>query len=313
MVRRSLRRSSRSISGAPSTTVKKTPERAAASRSTRKRAGSPSGASLSRASKRGKEATQDLLSLSHRPKPTKSKSKSNGYRGRDSRIGGSQDARCSDSDADAGAHLAATSLENSEPSSSSSDDDDDEGDDEQSYPDYDGDEKKKKNNKKEYQSSVTEESESSEASSDALSESEFEDDDDDVKKRRKKHQSHNNSNKRSMARNKKPESAQVAPSPSSHVKGSKGSELWRQGVKAGLGPGTEMVIERPRPRDAGNVPYSDATIHPNTMLFLGDLRANNDREWLKSMMQSLYRGFFCLKGSIYLSLMLCRYLIFFCL
>jgi hypothetical protein len=64
--------------------------------------------------------------------------------------------------------------------------------------------------------------------------------------------------------------------------GSKGKELWRQGVSTGLAPGTQVIIKRPKPRTPGKVPYSDITIHPNTMLFLKDLKANNDREWLKS-------------------------------
>jgi hypothetical protein len=64
--------------------------------------------------------------------------------------------------------------------------------------------------------------------------------------------------------------------------GSKGKELWRQGVSTGLAPGTQVIIKKPKPRTPGKVPYSDITIHPNTMLFLKDLKANNDREWLKS-------------------------------
>jgi hypothetical protein len=60
------------------------------------------------------------------------------------------------------------------------------------------------------------------------------------------------------------------------------SDLWRPGVKTGLGPGTQVVIQKPKARDAGSTPYTDERIHPNTMLFLKDLAANNDREWLKS-------------------------------
>ena len=60
-----------------------------------------------------------------------------------------------------------------------------------------------------------------------------------------------------------------------------GKELWRQGVKAGLGPGNQIVIKKPKARDAGNTPYREDTIHPNTLLFLKDLKKNNDREWLK--------------------------------
>jgi hypothetical protein len=60
-------------------------------------------------------------------------------------------------------------------------------------------------------------------------------------------------------------------------------EVWRQGVKTGMGPGTQVVFKKPRARSPGDTPYTDETIHPNTMLFLEDLAANNDRQWLKSM------------------------------
>lgn len=63
----------------------------------------------------------------------------------------------------------------------------------------------------------------------------------------------------------------------------KGKELWREGVKTGLGPGKQVIIAKPRARPAGKIPYAHNYIHPNTMLFLRDLAANNDREWLKSM------------------------------
>ncbi|KAM5460344.1 hypothetical protein McanMca71_000192 [Microsporum canis] len=62
---------------------------------------------------------------------------------------------------------------------------------------------------------------------------------------------------------------------------SKGNELWREGVKTGLEPGKEVFIKLPTPRDDGGIPYEDGTIHPNTVLFLADLKENNDREWLK--------------------------------
>jgi len=60
-----------------------------------------------------------------------------------------------------------------------------------------------------------------------------------------------------------------------------GGELWREGVKTGLGPGQQVVIKKPKARPAGKVPYSDGSIHPNTLLFLKDLKMNNNREWLK--------------------------------
>ncbi|KAJ4536627.1 hypothetical protein HRR76_004658 [Exophiala dermatitidis] len=58
-------------------------------------------------------------------------------------------------------------------------------------------------------------------------------------------------------------------------------ELWRPGVKTGLGPGKAVFIEKPKPRGDGGIKYVPHKIHPNTMAFLKDLRNNNDREWLK--------------------------------
>lgn len=57
---------------------------------------------------------------------------------------------------------------------------------------------------------------------------------------------------------------------------------WKPGTKTGLGPGKQLVVKRPKARPAGKTPYTDETIHPNTMLFLGELKANNERSWLKS-------------------------------
>jgi uncharacterized protein (TIGR02453 family) len=42
-----------------------------------------------------------------------------------------------------------------------------------------------------------------------------------------------------------------------------------------------VIIKKPKARPAGKIPYTDETIHPNTLLFLQDLKANNNREWLK--------------------------------
>lgn len=61
----------------------------------------------------------------------------------------------------------------------------------------------------------------------------------------------------------------------------KGQELWRTNVKTGAGPGVQVIIDKPKARPAGKIPYQDHTIHENTMLFLKDLAKNNDREWLK--------------------------------
>ncbi|RMZ92277.1 hypothetical protein DV736_g494, partial [Chaetothyriales sp. CBS 134916] len=58
-------------------------------------------------------------------------------------------------------------------------------------------------------------------------------------------------------------------------------DLWREGVKTGLGPGKQVFIEKPKPRGDGGVKYAPDRIHPNTMLFLSELKKNNDRQWLK--------------------------------
>lgn len=63
--------------------------------------------------------------------------------------------------------------------------------------------------------------------------------------------------------------------------GKKGQELWRPGAKVSAAPGEAVFIKLPKAREAGKTPYEDSTIHPNTFLFLKDLKANNDREWLK--------------------------------
>jgi hypothetical protein len=60
----------------------------------------------------------------------------------------------------------------------------------------------------------------------------------------------------------------------------KDKDLWKPGAK--LPPGTQVIIKKPKARGVGDTPYTDETIHPNTMLFLKDLAANNDRAWLKS-------------------------------
>lgn len=58
--------------------------------------------------------------------------------------------------------------------------------------------------------------------------------------------------------------------------------LWKPGAK--LEPGTVLIMKnmKPKAREAGDTPYMDDTIHPNTMLFLEDLTRNNERSWLKS-------------------------------
>jgi hypothetical protein len=76
----------------------------------------------------------------------------------------------------------------------------------------------------------------------------------------------------------------------------KSQDLLKPGVKTGLGPGTQIVIRKPKARVAGDTRYSDDTIHPNTMLFLGDLAANNEREWLKGKSSQIFPLVLCTDG-----------------
>ncbi|KAF4119444.1 Conserved hypothetical protein (DUF2461) [Geosmithia morbida] len=46
-------------------------------------------------------------------------------------------------------------------------------------------------------------------------------------------------------------------------------------------PMKTIIIPLVKLRDTGGVEYTDDRIHDNTLLFLRDLKANNDREWLK--------------------------------
>lgn len=60
-------------------------------------------------------------------------------------------------------------------------------------------------------------------------------------------------------------------------------DLKKKGYKRVKGKGGkwEMVIEMPKAKDDGGIPYEDKRIHPNTLSFLKDLKKNNDREWMK--------------------------------
>ena len=70
--------------------------------------------------------------------------------------------------------------------------------------------------------------------------------------------------------------------------GKDGTDLWRPGVKAGLGPGKAVYIEKPKLREEGSIKYAPGKIHPNTIAFLADLKKNNDREWMKSESKLLF-------------------------
>jgi hypothetical protein len=68
---------------------------------------------------------------------------------------------------------------------------------------------------------------------------------------------------------------------SAHQKQADDKELWKPGAK--LEPGMQLIIKKPKARGAGDIPYNASSIHPNTMLFLKEIKANNDRQWLKCM------------------------------
>ena len=70
--------------------------------------------------------------------------------------------------------------------------------------------------------------------------------------------------------------AAIAPS-----KAGKSQQLWKEGVKVDAEAGQEVFIKLPKARGPGNTPYQDSTLHPNTFLFLADLKQNNERAWLK--------------------------------
>ena len=46
-------------------------------------------------------------------------------------------------------------------------------------------------------------------------------------------------------------------------------------------PPKVTFIPLPKLRDTGGIEYADDRLHPNTLAFLADLKANNKRSWLK--------------------------------
>lgn len=86
-------------------------------------------------------------------------------------------------------------------------------------------------------------------------------------------------------------------SPASRRKQSAAKMAMKEGAKTGYGPGTQVIIKKPKARPAGSTPYKDDTIHPNTLLFLKDLKANNNRPWLKG--EGTTRVTYCLSPCSY--------------
>jgi hypothetical protein len=76
-----------------------------------------------------------------------------------------------------------------------------------------------------------------------------------------------------------PESASDFKAEDSDVAGETG-QMADDGDAGADGP-QSYSIPLPKARDAGDQPYEDGRIHPNTFLFLKDLKVNNNREWLK--------------------------------
>lgn len=84
--------------------------------------------------------------------------------------------------------------------------------------------------------------------------------------------------KKKVKRGRKPKSKQ---SHTEHILVRK-NDLWREGVKTGLGPGKAVYIEKPKARGDGGIKYMPERLHPHTFEFLKDLKKNNDRIWLKA-------------------------------
>jgi hypothetical protein len=72
-----------------------------------------------------------------------------------------------------------------------------------------------------------------------------------------------------------------AATPQKRSRGSTGAPPDRDGSRKKQAAGLEVRFKKPQARKAGSTPYLDETIHPNTFLFLGDLAAHNERDWLK--------------------------------
>jgi hypothetical protein len=53
-------------------------------------------------------------------------------------------------------------------------------------------------------------------------------------------------------------------------------------------PPKVTIIPLPKAREAGDIPYEDGRIHKNTLLFLKDLKANNNREWMRCNVPLFY-------------------------
>jgi hypothetical protein len=55
-------------------------------------------------------------------------------------------------------------------------------------------------------------------------------------------------------------------------------------------PPKVTFIPLPKLRDTGGIEYADDRLHPNTLAFLRDLKANNKRSWLKGMLPSPFQS-----------------------
>lgn len=56
-------------------------------------------------------------------------------------------------------------------------------------------------------------------------------------------------------------------------------------------PPKVTYIPLPKLRDTGGIDYEDDRLHHNTLLFLKDLKANNNRSWLKCKFDLFYFGY----------------------
>jgi hypothetical protein len=63
-------------------------------------------------------------------------------------------------------------------------------------------------------------------------------------------------------------------------------------------PPKTVIIPLPKVRDAGDIPYEDGRLHGNTMLFLKDLKKNNNREWMKCVLTLFLNCLYCVSTRV---------------
>ncbi|KAF1991583.1 hypothetical protein K402DRAFT_128393 [Aulographum hederae CBS 113979] len=131
--------------------------------------------------------------------------------------------------------------------------------------------------KSSYFSAEDEDEEKSDAESEALEESGYEDEDEDASKTSETESEAFPSGSDDEPPKRKGRSLKAKPA----VPSKSFTSMEAQDPDVTTEPSGRVIIKKPKPREAGSTPYKDETIHPNTVLFLKDLAANNNRPWLK--------------------------------